>query len=62
MRDYTRAVYLKLCKDLIACEFKRTLKENIARRGTPDFRRYEKLVEETPEGWWSQQLPGVSIY
>ena len=31
----TRAVHLKLCKDLTACEFKRTLKEFIARRGTP---------------------------
>ena len=32
----TRAVHLKLClEDLTACEFKRTLKEFIARRGTP---------------------------
>ena len=31
----TRAVHLKLCKDLTADEFKRTMKEFVARRGTP---------------------------
>ena len=31
----TRAVHLKLCKDLTADEFKRALKEFVARRGTP---------------------------
>ena len=31
----TRAVHLKLCKDLSCTEFKRALKEFVARRGTP---------------------------
>ena len=31
----TRAVHLKLCKDLSAQEFKRTMKEFVARRGPP---------------------------
>ena len=31
----TRAVHLKLCKDLSALEFKRTMKEFVARRGPP---------------------------
>ena len=32
----TRAVHLKLCKTMTAEEFKRTLKDFVARRGTPD--------------------------
>lgn len=31
----TRAVHLKLCKDLTAKEFQGALKEFVARRGTP---------------------------
>ena len=31
----TRAVHLKLCKDMSALEFKRTMKEFVARRGLP---------------------------
>ena len=33
----TRAVHLKLCKDLTAGEFKRGLKEFVARRGSPNL-------------------------
>ena len=33
----TRAVHLKLCKDMTAGEFKRGLKEFVVRRGAPDL-------------------------
>ena len=33
----TRAVHLKLCKDMTAEEFKRGLKEFVVRRGAPDL-------------------------
>ena len=33
----TRAVHLKLCKDLTAPEFQRALKEFVARRGSPQL-------------------------